>query len=297
MTLSPAWIAVDWGTSKLRVFAMGADNTVLDERSSDQGMSSLTPDAFEPTLRTLLKDWTLPTPCTVVACGMVGSRQGWQEAPYRAVPCAAQTSAPVRVKRCGDDLQVWLIAGIKQNEPADVMRGEETQIAGFLALNPDWDGVICLPGTHSKWVHISAGEIVSFKTFLTGELFETISKNTVLRHSLSGADWDNDAFTEALSSTLSRPERLAGALFCLRAADLLHGQSSAAARAQLSGTLIGAELAAAKPYWLGQRIAIIGDHRLADLYSYSLAQQGMSAERCDANAVTLAGLTAAYTSF
>ncbi|MGB7316475.1 MAG: 2-dehydro-3-deoxygalactonokinase [Planktotalea sp.] len=294
--ITPDWIALDWGTSNLRAFAMTKQGAVLAERSSDQGMASLTQAGFEPALHALLHGWELPSQCTVVACGMVGSRQGWQEAPYCAVPCPPLSTALIRVANCSDALEVWLVPGVKQNAPADVMRGEETQIAGFLALNPDWDGVICLPGTHSKWVHVSAGEIVSFQTFMTGELFAAISAHTVLRHSLSGNDWDGDAFADALSNILSRPERLASSLFSLRAGDLLHGQASSHARAQLSGALIGAELAAAKPYWLGQNIAIIGEDRLSDLYSFALKQQGITAQRCDANAVTRAGLTAAYRS-
>ena len=292
--ISPDWIAVDWGTSNLRAFAMDAGGTVLGEATSDKGMSSLAPNEFEPVLRALIADWTLPNPCTVIACGMVGSRQGWQEAPYRCVPCSAKSDAPVRVSNVGDDLHVWLISGIKQPDPADVMRGEETQIAGFLALNPDWDGVLCLPGTHCKWVHVSAAEIVSFRTFMTGELFDTISTSTVLRHSLNGTDMDESAFLNAASDTLSRPEKFTANLFSLRAADLLNGQSAATARAKLSGALIGMELAAAKPYWLGQNVALIGSSTLCTLYQQALAQQGVDATLSDAASVTRAGLCATY---
>lgn len=292
--IAPDWVAVDWGTSNLRAFAMAADGLVLDRVQSDEGMAGLARDAFEPVLRALLDRWKLPAPCTVVACGMVGSRQGWQEAPYRAVPCPALVERPVPVATCGDDLNVWIVPGIKQDTPPDVMRGEETQIAGFLARNPDWDGILCLPGTHSKWVHVSAGEIVSFRTFMTGELFATISTQTVLRHSLGGDDLDMACFAEVISETLSRPESFAAKLFSLRAGDLLSGQSNAAARAKLSGALIGMELAAARPYWLGQRVALIGANGLSDLYARALERQGVMAERADARDITCAGLTAAH---
>lgn len=292
--ISPDWIAIDWGTTNLRAYAMARDGTVLDEASTDQGMACLSQNEFAPALEALLSHWSMPTPCTVIACGMVGSRQGWQEAPYRSVPCAAQPAGLVAVQNTSAAFNVWLVPGVMQSNPADVMRGEETQISGFLALNADWDGVICLPGTHCKWVHVSAGEIVSFQTFMTGALFDAISANTVLRHSLMGDEWDGDAFSTALSDILSRPERLASSLFSLRAADLLHNQSAAIARAKLSGALIGAEMAAAKPYWLGQQIAIIGEDRLSDLYSFALKQQGAIAQRCDAKLVTQAGLTGAY---
>ena len=174
------------------------------------------------------------------------------------------------------------------------MRGEETQIAGYLAQNKGWDGVICLPGTHTKWVHVSAGEIVSFQTFMTGELFATLTTQTVLRHSIATDGWDDAAFDTGLADAYGRPEKLAGRLFSLRAEGLLHDLPGAAARARLSGLLIGAELAAAKPYWLGQQIAVIGAGALARLYVTALAQHGAPATQVNAEAATLAGLTAAY---
>ena len=87
---------------------------------------------------------------------------------------------------------------MSQSKPADVMRGEETQISGYLAQNPNFNGSICLPGTHTKWVQISAGEIVSFRTFMTGELFNIISKHSILRHSVDEG-WDEKAFLESVS--------------------------------------------------------------------------------------------------
>lgn len=293
-SISPHWIAVDWGTSNLRAYAMTQSGKVLAEVSSDQGMSTLSKEEFEPALHKLLCDWILPSPCHVIACGMVGSRQGWFEAPYRSAPTSAFNVTPVHVPTQNTDLHIHILPGVKQTSPHDVMRGEETQIAGFLSLNPNWDGVICLPGTHSKWVQVSADEIVSFRTFMTGELFTTISTQTVLRHSLGGSGWDEGAFDAALSDTLSRPETLAARLFSLRAADLLEEQSPAIARARLSGMLIGTELAASKPYWLGQRVAIIGDTNLSKLYETALAAQGIPAERMDAPTATCAGLSKIY---
>ncbi|MDP5361147.1 MAG: 2-dehydro-3-deoxygalactonokinase, partial [Paracoccaceae bacterium] len=233
-------------------------------------------------------------PTTVIACGMVGSRQGWVEAPYAAVPCPTLPEGLVRAPTQDPNLQVHVIPGIKQVDPPDVMRGEETQISGFLARNPRWDGVICLPGTHTKWVHISADEVVSFQTFMTGELFDTIAKHTVLRHSVASAGWDDAAFLTGLEQAIARPERLAARLFSLRANGLLHDMAGTTARAQLSGLLIGAELAAAKPYWLGQQIAVIGDSGLAKLYVDALATQAAPATQVNAKAITLAGLTTAY---
>lgn len=290
--IAPAWIAVDWGTSNLRAFAMGADG-VMAEAASGEGMGTLARDGFEPALLRLVGPW-LHGPVEVVACGMVGSRQGWHEAPYRAVPCgpvdgATLTAVPVRDAR----LRLRIVPGLKQVSPADVMRGEETQIAGALALRPGFDGVLCLPGTHSKWVHVSAGEVVSFQTCMTGELFALLSGQSVLRHGMVGEGFDDGAFDAALSDALSRPERLAARLFGLRAEGLLAGLTPATARARLSGLLIGIELAATRAYWLGQPVTIVGADRLSGLYARALAAQGVEARAIPAAEATLAGLALA----
>ncbi|MBN8631353.1 MAG: 2-dehydro-3-deoxygalactonokinase [Rhodobacterales bacterium] len=288
--VDPAWIAVDWGTSNLRAWAMGPDGCVLAEASSEDGMGKLTRDGFEPALLRLIGPW-LAGRAPVVACGMVGSRQGWCEAPYRTVPCtpldrAAEVLAPTTDAR----LRVTIAPGLKQTAPADVMRGEETQIAGALRLMPGYDGVLCLPGTHSKWAHISAGEVVSFQTFMTGEMFALLSEASVLRHGMQGGGWDEAGFEAGVSDALSRPERLGARLFSLRAEGLIAGLSPAAALSRLSGLLIGTELAAAKPYWLGQRVTLVGAERLSAAYARALALQGVEATRLSATDCTLAGL-------
>lgn len=291
--VTPDWIAADWGTTHLRVWAMQG-GTVLDHAQSDHGMARLKRDQFEGALLELVEGWLGTDPMPVIACGMVGARQGWVEAPYSSVPCRPDHSTHARPICVDPRLYVRVIPGLKQNAPADVMRGEETQIAGFLAMNPGWDGVICLPGTHSKWVHVSAGEVISFQTFMTGEQFDLMSNASVLRHSVDTNGWDKDAFDEALSDSLSRPERLAANLFNLRARDLLNSQPKETARARLSGLLIGAELAAARPFWLGQQVAIVGATALSQIYADALNAQGVPATIADGSRMTLAGLQAAY---
>lgn len=289
-TITPAWIAVDWGTSNLRVWAMGTGGNILAHETSDEGMGKLTREGFEPALLRLISPWLADRP-PVIACGMVGSRQGWCEAPYRLVPCtpvdmAAQVFAPTTDPR----LRVSIAPGLKQSTPADVMRGEETQIAGALRLIPGYNGVLCLPGTHSKWVHISAGEVVSFQTFMTGEMFALFSEHSVLRHGMQGGGWDDAAFDSGVSDAISRPERIGARLFALRAEGLIAGLSPAAARSRLSGLLIGTELAGAKPYWLGQRVTLVGADKLAAAYTRALSLQGVDAQSLSATDCTLAGL-------
>nr|WP_290122959.1 2-dehydro-3-deoxygalactonokinase [Pacificibacter marinus] len=292
------WIAVDWGTSSLRAWAMGADDTVLAKAQSAKGMGTVTPAAFESTLLELITPWleNVRLPVQIIACGMVGARQGWVEAPYASVPCLPISASLTKAPTADPRINVHIVSGLSQNTPADVMRGEETQIAGFQAEFPKFDGIICLPGTHTKWAHVSAGEVVSFQSFMTGELFAFLSQHSVLKHSLRDGIWDDAAFDDALSDSLSRPERICAKLFSLRAEDLLHGLKGGAGKARLSGLLIGAELAAAKPYWLGQMVALIGADGLTDLYATALKSQGIIAQRTDSTDMTLAGLKSARAS-
>ena len=294
MAMQADWIAVDWGTTNLRAWVIGAEGGVLAQLASDRGMGVLNPDAFEPALLDLAGgylDTNRQTP--VVACGMVGARQGWVEAPYAAVPCPPPgTARAVRAPTRDPRIVVHILPGLCQNRPADVMRGEETQIGGFLAAYPDFDGTICLPGTHAKWVQISAGEIVSFRTFMTGDLFATISGHTVLRHSRA-AGQDDAAFDAGVADGIANPALLTARLFGLRAEGLLHGLSPVAATERLSGLLIGQELAGAKHYWLGTRVALLGGAALSARYARALAAQGVVAEVHAGEDVVLAGLRAA----
>lgn len=287
------WIAVDWGTSNLRAWSMGAGE-ILNHAESAKGMGKLKPEEFEAALLELVGPW-LSGRTLILACGMVGARQGWTEAKYRAVPCTPTDPAGLTLVATQDPrLDVRIAPGLSQDKPADVMRGEETQLAGALALHPNFDGVFCLPGTHSKWAQISAGEVVSFQTYMTGELFALLSTQSVLRHSLTVEGWDDAAFDEGLSEALSRPDRIAARLFSLRAEGLLHGLTAPQARSRLSGLLIGIELAGAKPYWLGQEVKLIGAEALAASYARALGTQGLKTDRLDATACTLAGLSALY---
>lgn len=286
------WIAVDWGTTRLRASAM-AGRRVIEARSSEAGMGGLEQAGFEPALLALVDDW-LGDRVPVVACGMVGSRQGWVEAAYLPAPCTPPTLAQATRAPANDArLDVRILPGVRQDSPADVMRGEETQIAGFLSALPDFDGVLCLPGTHTKWVRISAGEIVSFQTYMTGEIFGLLSGASVLRHSTGAEGWDEGAFAEAVDDALSRPAAIAAKLFGIRAESLLKGLDPRAARTRLSGLLVGLELGGARPYWLGQQVAVIGADTPAEVYRRALAMQGVEPTVADGAEMTMAGLWAA----
>lgn len=289
------WIALDWGTSNLRAFAMDTANEVIDQRASTDGMGGLAPEAFEAALLSLIEPWLGDKRMLILASGMVGARQGWVEAPYLSAPCEPFdplkfVTAPAKDPR----LNLLIAPGVSQTSPLDVMRGEETQIAGFLSANAKFDGVICLPGTHSKWVRISAGEIVGFRTFMTGEIFALLSTQSILRHSLDEAT-NEAAFAEAAVDALTSPEQIAARLFSLRAESLLSTSEPGAARARLSGWLIGMELAAARGWWLGSNVALIGAPDVTERYKIALENEGVLAPEMAANKATLKGLCAAKT--
>ncbi|MBO6727790.1 MAG: 2-dehydro-3-deoxygalactonokinase [Rhizobiaceae bacterium] len=273
---------------------MDRDDQVIEAAISEKGMAQLTPDEFEDALLDLVSPWLSDErDLLVVASGMVGAKQGWREAPYISVPCVpAQdvTFAPTKHAR----LRVAILPGVSQSEPADVMRGEETQVLGFLDQFPVFSGVICLPGTHSKWVRIAGGKIVEFQAFVTGELYAAICAHTVLRHSLTGSGWRQSAFQDAVDDTLSAPEATAAALFRIRAEDLLRGTTPDIGQARLSGTLIGFELNAARRFWERERVVLLGSPDLCARYASALDRMGTRASTADIDACTLAGLKAAH---
>ncbi len=283
------WIAVDWGTSNLRIWAMDEIDQIIAEKSSDQGMGSLAPDAFEDVLLSHIQEWIGDAITPIIACGMVGSRQGWQEAPYSATPTAPIQNS-IKVTTNDPRLDVHIISGIKQNNPADVMRGEETQIAGFMAENVNFEGVICLPGTHSKWVEISNGKVSQFQTALTGELFALLCQQSTLRHSLG--IWDDGAYIQKIEETIKSPETAFTSLFSIRAHSLL--EDSPYSIAEISGTLIGSELAGMVKYWKNQPVTLIGNGELVRLYALALKAAGQTTYEYHADNMTLNGLKLAY---
>ncbi len=291
-----AWVAVDWGTTHMRLWRMAEDGAVLACRSCAKGMGHIQPDAYEGILLDMLADH-LPAsgPLDVVICGMAGSRQGWAEAPYAPTPCAPPSMEhATRVATDDPRLRVHILPGIKQMDPADVMRGEETQIRGVIARRPGYDGVICLPGTHTKWVRIQQGQIAAFATFMSGELFTVIGQHSVLRHSVGDTGWDAEAFRSACRQATDDPTVLMRSLFGLRAGSLLADLSPEAARATLSGLLLGAELAAARTFWEGGDVTIVGENTLSRAYADALALQGQAPQVMDGEETTLNGLRDAY---
>ncbi|MDI5892881.1 2-dehydro-3-deoxygalactonokinase [Halomonas rhizosphaerae] len=308
-----SWVAVDWGSSNLRAWAMTDDGQVVARAGSERGMLALTPDDYEATLLATIGDW-LPAEgrVPVRVCGMAGARQGWREAAYLPVPTRLDGLARGAVRPALEDsrLDVMLLPGLCQHPDDagrhfDVMRGEETQLAGLVAREPRTTGPVCLPGTHAKWARLEAGAITRFATYLTGELYQWLAGQSVLRHSIGQDDLaepgGHEAFVAAVQEVAAAPETFANRLFGLRAQDLLDsglppGQARGARlAARLSGLVIGLELAGARAALAeGETVTLIGTETLAARYALALEALAIGCRCVDGEAATLAGLGLAH---
>lgn len=286
------WVALDWGTTNLSAYVIGKDNQILQRLQSDKGMSQLDPEKFEPALLDCIGPWLRNDEITpVIAYGMIGAQQGWLEAPYAVAPCLPVTAESVVTVPTKDPrISVQIVPGVCQRAPDDVMRGEETQIAGYLADHHGFGGVFCLPGKHSKWVRVADGQIRNFTTFMTGEMFGLLSNQSILRHCVGGSEWDDAAFVKSVEAAVRDPAGLTAKLFSLRPQALLNGTPSGTLKATLSGFLIGTELAAARQIWDRRDIVIVGDRENARLYKTALATLGKAALTYDSDSAIVQGL-------
>ncbi|MCI2395145.1 2-dehydro-3-deoxygalactonokinase [Aliiroseovarius sediminis] len=280
----PAWIAVNCTPHRLHVWLMDTACATLEKRVGEHCGRPVA------TLHNMLADVLCDTPLFTMACGLSNAGAPPHFVPVPSAPPGR--AAATRVTAGGLDLH--LLPGLHQTAPTDVMYGDETLIAGFLAAEADFDGILCLPGNHTRWAHISAGEVVSFRSFMTGELFGLITGKSLLRETVAGGGWDQSAFNTALADTMSRPTDLAAKFMSLYAEGMQDTLPPATARARLSAALVGAELGAAKPYWLGQQVVILGQTDLGAAYHAALAAQGVAVRIVDATDLPLAGLIAAY---
>ncbi|WP_339935723.1 2-dehydro-3-deoxygalactonokinase [Vreelandella glaciei] len=312
-----AWIAVDWGSSNLRAWGLDQHDQVVAQANSDKGMLSLKADEYETELLRLVGDWLPASGQTdVMVCGMAGARQGWLEAAYLPVPTRLDqlSQGAVTPTLTGDQLGVYLLPGLSQTRGTathfDVMRGEETQLAGLVANTPDFSGLACLPGTHAKWATLEAGSVTQFTTYLTGELYQLLANQSVLKHSVStpSAASNNlndptcrEAFTSAVREINEAPELFSSRLFGLRAQDLLDGRlpagdtRGAVLAARLSGLAIGLELTGAcRKCPTDKSIMLIGNQALSQRYTLALNAIGYQTQHMDGDTAVLAGLRLAH---
>ncbi|MBY3579647.1 2-dehydro-3-deoxygalactonokinase [Rhizobium bangladeshense] len=296
---NPAYVAVDWGTSSFRLWLVGKDGSILAERRSGEGMTSAAKVGFSTVLSGHLAAVEAPEGLPVIVCGMAGARQGWVEAGYIDVPASLASILTAAVRVPGESRDIRILPGLAQRQTAtpDVMRGEETQLLGALGGARTGAQAVCMPGTHSKWVHVTNTEVTGFSTFMTGELFDAISKHTILSHAVAGAEEqpaDAAAFGAAVLAAFARPGLATNLLFTARSGQLLHGISAAAAQARLSGTLIGLEIAGAlQDAANGTDITLVASGRLQALYEQAFKTLSLDFTAIDADAAVRRGLSAA----
>lgn len=278
-------IAVDWGTTNRRAYAVDANGVVTARLEDGRGILSVEPGGFgraAAEIREALGD------APMLVAGMAGSNRGWREAPYVDCP----TDARVLAARIAwiEPGRTGIVPGVCQRTPAaDVMRGEEVQAIGALAagLVPT-EGLMCHPGTHAKWIALRESRIDGFRTMMTGELFALLRRHSILSTQLDGGVQPDESFAAGVADALAGADILS-ALFGVRARHLLGGGRSDAGYA--SGLLIGSDVRAAFDLIMpGIPVALVGVPALCALYADALRQAGHDARVIDGETVFLAGI-------
>ncbi|HEX3475229.1 MAG TPA: 2-dehydro-3-deoxygalactonokinase [Kofleriaceae bacterium] len=286
---TPQLIGLDWGTTALRAYRFDGSGQVVESRHRPSGIMQITEAGaarsagFERALDQACGDWIAAGPgCAMLACGMVGSAQGWREAPYVEVPASLDgLGGALTAVETARGATLHIVPGlIARGRLPDVLRGEETQVAGVLEPGPGrptaaWIG---LPGTHAKWVQVQDRRVVGFHTFMTGEVFAALCAHTILGRTMRpAAQPDLDAFDRGVAVARS-PEGRLGPLSTMFSARTLGLVGALAAEAQadyLSGLLIGHEVAAlgelGEP---GEPIVLVGEAALCERYRRALAASG-----------------------
>ena len=278
--MRPHVIGVDWGTSTLRAYLAHESGTVLERRERPLGILAVTDGNFEAALESTVGDWLeryrhVP----VILSGMIGSRQGWVETRYLGCPAdlhsLGSAMSPVDLAR---GRRIWITSGLSCEDPhgtPDIMRGEEVQILGVIGERDLGPATLCLPGTHSKWVRIQDGRVITFTTHMTGEIFEAIRDHTIISRSILCDGWSDQAFIDGVERA-GAAGGLLRHVFGVRTKTLLGRIETRVAAAYLSGLMIGYELSNATEKKMPE-ITLIGGGRLTELYAMALNHIGHDA--------------------
>ncbi|WP_219219762.1 2-dehydro-3-deoxygalactonokinase [Variovorax boronicumulans] len=287
------WVAVDWGTSSLRGALLDADGKVLEEQSHARGILSVPAGGFGAAFDELFGAWMAPAGTRCLISGMAGSKQGWVEAPYCACPAGlADIAAKVIEIEPG---RIAIVPGLSDEHDGvpDVMRGEEVQIFGAIALTGLRDGLFVLPGTHNKWVRVAEGRVAGFRTFMTGEFYALLGTHSILARTLdTTAPLDEAAFLQGVMQS-GNNEGLLHNAFGARTLALFGRMSAGDLASYLSGLLIGEELRTQSLRAAGE-VVLIGSPALTQRYALALHASGVTSRTLGAEA-TWAGLHAVAT--
>jgi len=283
--MSPALIAIDWGSSSFRAYLMSPDAEVLDEIASGDGIGSVAAGAYPATLKRLAGRWLEAYPSVpVIASGMVGSRHGWREAAYVKCPAGPSDVARRLTEVEADGRRVALAPGLSyfdESGQPDVIRGEETEIFGVADAGA---GLIILPGSHSKWARVDADRVVAFKTFVTGELFAALRDHTVAGAFARAAPAKSpgEAFAlgvqrGAAAAACEGKSGLLGLLFGARSLPLMGALPEDDAGEYLSGLLIGTEIEEGRSLYPGEEPHVAGAQALVERYRAAFESLGVAA--------------------
>ena len=291
--VDPAFIGLDWGTTSFRAYLAADDGQALEALAQGEGALALKAGEHEPYLRGRLAPWLERWPnLPVLACGMVGAKQGWREAPYVACPAGLAEIASATLAIATSFGAVRIAPGMRATDARgapDVMRGEETQVLGALALGGG-DGAYVLPGTHSKWARVEGGRIIGFETFMTGEVFAVLKAHSVLGRMMAPPR-SGEGFVRGVEAArdLERPGDLLHAIFAARTFGLFETLPADQLGEYLSGLLIGAEISAGARG--AARATAIGSKDLTARYVEAGARLGVAIAPAPENCALL-GLNA-----
>jgi 2-dehydro-3-deoxygalactonokinase len=292
-------VGVNWGSTNFRAYRMTADGELIEEYSEPAGVSRLDRQGMSNLIDALMQRWNVSGP--VYASGMIGSNIGWQAVPYAEAPAGladvAVAAVPVRIGTAA----VLLIPGISCKRAydggPDIMRGEEVELFGFSAMQPQWNGLVALPGTHTKWVRFDGGRIIDFFTSMSGELYDRLTAAGLLASIVEGEAEDGPVFLDGVRIGRERKLGLSTLLFGARA-HVISGQLERTAAASfIRGLLIGSEIADAQamhPDLDGALVPLIGNGPLCKLYRSALASIGVDSCPVDSQAACLAGFRALH---
>lgn len=286
-------IGIDWGTTSLRAYRLDGAGTVLEQRESAQGILSVPEGGFAAVLDAAIRPWLDAGEELVLLCGMIGSRQGWQEAPYLSCPAGpAEIAAALVPLPYPGAARCLLVPGLSTRGPEgvpDVMRGEETKLVGLLVeLGDEAAATLCLPGTHSKWARLEGGRIAGFATRMTGETRAVLLGHSILgRLSAPAREPSDEAFRRGLRRSRDRGGLLHH-LFGTRALGLMGELAPAETDDYLSGLLIGHEVRAAVEDGAasaGAMVHLAGSATLCRLYALAFEEYGVRHRQHDPDIV------------